>query len=253
MTNSRSTAPAPLRLSRLLAEMAALVRPIPAPGLDSPMLQHLVRGDGHAVLILPASLRSDRQTAPLRAAISELGYTAYGWELGVNLGPTAAVIRSLSERLANLFARHGAVSLVGFSMGGLLARLLAARYPARVRQVISVCSPIREPARSVWIPLEPFLGFWPGIDLRALSVEMAAPLAVPSTSIYSHDDGIVRWTHCRDDESSSGENIEVRGCHVTMPHNPEVLKILAARLAGQANLQHRKTHPLDPITLIGGS
>lgn len=223
----------PLKLSRLLAETAALVRAPPRVDFDSTTLRHFARADGHAVLILPASLRSDRQTEQLRAAISELGYAAYGWDLGVNLGPTAAVIRSLSERLADLFARHGAVSLVGFSMGGLLARLLAARYPARVRQVISVCSPIREPARSVWIPLEPLLGFWPGVDLRALSVEIATPLAVPSTCVYSRDDGIVRWPHCRDEENSSAENIEVNGCHVTMPHNPEVLKILAVRLRGR--------------------
>jgi len=211
--------------------MGALVRPSPRLAVDSTLLRPLARGDGHAVLIVPASLRSDRQTEQLRAAISELGYVAYGWDLGVNLGPTASVIRRLSERLADLFACHGAVSLIGFSMGGLFARLLGTRYPARVRQVISVCSPIREPARSVWIPLEPFLGFWPGVDLRALSAEIAAPLAVPSTCVYSRDDGIVRWTHCRDEESPSGENIEVSGCHVTMPHNPEVLKILAVRLA----------------------
>jgi pimeloyl-ACP methyl ester carboxylesterase len=108
---------------------------------------------------------------------------------------------------------------VAFSMGGLFARLLAAGYPAQIRQAVTVCSPIHQPAGSVWIPLEPFLGLWPGVDLRALLVEIDAPLAVPSTCIYSRDDGIVRWTHCRDLRKLPEDNIEVRGCHVTMPHN----------------------------------
>ncbi len=116
-------------------------------------------------------------------------------------------------------------------MGGLFARLLSARFPARVRQVITVCSPIHQPASSVWVPLEPFLGFWPAVDLRALSAEIGAPPPVPSTCIYSRDDGIVRWAHCCDAGSSSGDNIEVSGPHVTMPHNPEVIRILVARLA----------------------
>ncbi len=220
-----------LRWVRLAAEWLALARPSPFPVFDAGTRQHLARGDGHAVLVLPASLRSDRQTVQLRAFLTELGYAACGWDLGVNLGPTARVIGAMSEQLAALASQHGAVSLVGFSMGGLFARLLACRHPERVRQLITVCSPIVEPARSVWVPLEPFLGLWPGIDLRALSAEIAAPAAVASTCVFSRDDGIVRWEHCRDPRNADCDNVEVSGCHVTMPHNRQVLQILAARLA----------------------
>jgi pimeloyl-ACP methyl ester carboxylesterase len=218
-----------LRLERLLAEWLALARPSPFPVFDPET--RLPRGDGHAVLVLPASLRSDRQTVHLRTFLGELGYTPCGWGLGVNLGPTARVIDGIGARLAQLASLHGAVSLVGFSMGGLFARLLACRHPQQVRQVITVCSPIVAPARSVGIPLEPFLGLWPGVDLRALSAEIAAPLTVASTCIYSRDDGIVRWEHCRDPWTPECDNLEVRGCHVTMPHNRQVLDVLVARLA----------------------
>jgi hypothetical protein len=160
-----------------------------------------------------------------------LGYAPYGWKLGINLGPTARLISGVTERLAVLFERHGPVSVIGYSMGGLFARLLAARFPSRVRQVITVCSPVNQPARSVWFPLEPFLGLWPGVDLRALSAEIGAPLLVPSTCIYSRDDGIVSWANCRDPSGHSSDDIEVTGCHLTMVHNPETLLILAERLA----------------------
>jgi alpha/beta hydrolase fold len=229
--------PRTLRWSRTAAEVIALLRPSPFPEFESPLLQAFERGDGHPVLVLPASFRSDRQTAKLRAFLAGLGYGAHGWELGVNLGPIASIIRRAAERVADLFARHGTVSLVGFSMGGLFARLLAIRYPARVRQVITVCSPVHGPEHSVWIPLDPLLGLWPGADLRALLVELDVPPVVPSTCIYSRDDGIVRWTHCRDARISPQDNIEVRGCHMTMPHNPEVWRILATRLAPRAREQ----------------
>jgi hypothetical protein len=220
-----------LHFRRLAAEAVALARASPFPALDPATLRDLPRGDGHAVLVLPASLRGDDQTAQLRAFLVGLGYAAFGWNLGVNLGPTARSVRETGRRLADLSTRHGAVSLVGFSMGGLFARLLAARHPAQVRQVITVCSPIREPARSVWIPLEAFLGLWPGVDLRALSAEVQLRPPVPSTCIYSRDDGIVRWTSCLDETGPAESNVEVSGCHVTMPHNPEVVRVLAARLA----------------------
>jgi pimeloyl-ACP methyl ester carboxylesterase len=220
-----------LRFGRLAAEMVALACPSPFPVFDATALGEFVRGDGHAVLVLPASLRSDRQTAQLRAFLGGLGYAARGWGLGVDIGPTAWLLRGTLARLAELAARHGPVSLVGFSMGGLFARLLAARAPTQVRQVITVCSPVVEPASSLWIPLEPLLGLWPGVDLRALAGEIAAPPRVPSTCIYSRGDGIVRWRHCLDPALPSDDHVEVSGQHVTMPHNAQVVRILAARLA----------------------
>jgi hypothetical protein len=220
-----------LRFGRLAAEMVALASASPFPVFDAAALGEFVRGDGHAVLVLPASLRSDRQTAQLRAFLEGLGYAARGWGLGVDIGPTASLLRGTGARLAELAAHHGPVSLVGFSMGGLFARLLAARTPAQVRQVITVCSPIVEPASSLWIPLEPLLGLCPGVDLRTLAGEIAAPPPVPSTCIHSRDDGIVRWTHCIDPALPSDDNLEVSGQHVTMPHNAQVVRILATRLA----------------------
>ena len=220
-----------LRFGRLAAELVALASASPFPVFDAAALGEFVRGDGHAVLVLPASLRSDRQTAQLRAFLEGLGYAARGWGLGVDIGPTASAVRGTQARLCELAARHGPVSLVGFSMGGLFARLLAARAPTQVRQVITVCSPVVEPARSVWFPLEPFLDLWPGVDLRALAGEIAAPPPVPATCIYSRDDGIVRWSHCIDPALPSDDHIEVSGQHVTMPHNAQVVRILATRLA----------------------
>ena len=218
-------------LRRLAAEVVAFATKSRALEFDGMATHALPRGDGHAVLMLPPTFRGDAYTDTARAFVTGLGYPAYGWKLGVNIGPTARLIDGATRRLKEISSRHGPVSLVGFSLGGLYARLLAARYPENVRQVITVCSPIDRPANSVFIPLEPFLDFWPGVDLRQLAAEVSAALPVPSTCIYSRDDGIVAWSSCRDPNGAAGENIEIKGCHITMGRNLEALAALARCLA----------------------
>lgn len=215
-------------LRRLAAELAALVRPSPFPVFAPGVLDALPRGDGGAVLVLPGATRGDGYTAGMRAFLAGLGHRPYGWGLGPNLGPTARLIRGAQARLAGLHAAHGPVSLVGYSMGGLFVRLLAARHPALVRQIVTVCSPFDRPAASLALPLEPVLGLWRGPDLRALSDEVARPPPVPATAIYSRDDGLVRWAHCR---AGNAGDIAVSGCHVTMASNPQALLAIAERLA----------------------
>jgi len=192
------------------------------------------RGDGHAVLVLPSILRSDGETAPARAYLAALGYRPFGWELGVNFGPTARLLAGARDRLDRLAAAHGRVSLVGYSMGGLFARWLALHAPQSVRQVITVCSPFRDPAGSLAFPLEPLFRFWPGVDLRALANEVERPLAVPGTFLYCRTDGIVAWRHCIDADAAPEDNIEVTGHHATMPANRQVMRIVAERLARPA-------------------
>jgi len=223
--------PGPRRppLRRIAAEFITLVSTWGPPDFASVDRRSLAPGDGHAVLMLPPTFRGDTYTAAARAFLDTLGYATYGWDLGVNRGPTAGLIAGAVRRLNDLSDRHGPVSLVGYSLGGLFARLLALRHPERVRGVITVCSPIDEPARSVWFPLEPLLGLWPGVDLRRLSEEIAATPQVPSTCIYSCEDGIVWWASCRDVHGA--DNVQVAGCHVTMGRNPEALSIIAERLS----------------------
>ena len=227
-----TSAPEPRRpsLATMLIEAAAFLRSLAergdvSPGADIP------RGDGHAVLVLPSVGRGDGQTAPIRAFLAAVGYRPFGWELGINFGPTAKLLAGAMDRLTVLAAAHGPVSLVGYSMGGLFARWLALRAPQSVRQAITVCSPFRDPAGSAAFPLEPLLDFWPGVDLRSLAQEVERPLSVPGTFLYSRADGIVAWSHCIDANAAPGDNIEVTGPHTTMPVNPQVMRLLAERLA----------------------
>ena len=79
---------------RLWREAVHSVTPI-SPREARRALSAAPRGDGHPVLVVPAFLHADWRTLPLRRFLRECGYAVYGWELGVNIGPTDAVLRGI--------------------------------------------------------------------------------------------------------------------------------------------------------------
>jgi pimeloyl-ACP methyl ester carboxylesterase len=191
------------------------------------------RGDGHPVLVLPGLFAGDFSTAPLRRFLRDLCYDARGWRLGLNRGPTPGLRQGLDERLAHLFERHGRkVSLIGWSLGGIYARELARAHAERVRLVITLGAPFRDISATHaarLVPLRPGgRGLHEAHDLRAA---LRRPLPVPSTSIYSRSDGIVHWQSCLEEEGPQRENVEVACSHTGMGFHPDVLAVVADRLA----------------------
>jgi pimeloyl-ACP methyl ester carboxylesterase len=200
-----------------------------------PLLRFLPTGDGHPVLVIPGFGTGDRSTAPLRAALKRRGHATHSWRLGVNVGPHDRVLRGLDARVREL-SRDGddPVSLVGWSLGGIFARELARVEPGLVRQVITLGSPFRfKPGDRGWAsalyelvapPVDPFPG-------RHLDEDDRVPLAVPSTSIYTRVDGIVRWHACIDRSGPRRENIEVISTHNGLGFNVPGTLAIADRLS----------------------
>jgi pimeloyl-ACP methyl ester carboxylesterase len=191
-----------------------------------PLLSMAHRGDGHTVLVLPPFGVNDRYTQPLRMLLVQLGYRAEGWDLGHNLGLTSKVVDGVPRRLLELHERCGdPISIVGWSMGGILARALAREHPAAVRQVIGLASPFRlkqsdagKTNASMMYEMVRHLQVDP-LPSRLLDEPKRGPLPVPSTAIYSRSDGVVDWQACVEDEGPQSENIEVYGSHIGMGHN----------------------------------
>ena len=209
---------------RALLELAAL---LPA----YPFLRRAPRGDGHPVLVLPGFMASDVSTRPLRAFLRDRGYHVHGWRLGRNRGPSTDVTLGMAARLHALAERHDRrVSLVGWSLGGVYARELARRFPDVVRQVITLASPFRDvDASNVPDLLRQRRGQHP--DEAALRAQLAAPIPVPATAIYSRTDGIVAWRSCCEQPGPRAENLEVVASHCGIGHHPIVLLTIADRLA----------------------
>jgi pimeloyl-ACP methyl ester carboxylesterase len=110
----------------------------------SPLLGYAPSGDGHPVMVLPGFLAAGGTTAPIRRFLVSKGYETFCWGLGRNLGPLAIGPEGelLGQRLESIHRKmKRKISLVGWSLGGVMARELAKRYPQYVRQVISLGSP----------------------------------------------------------------------------------------------------------------
>ena len=197
-----------------------------------PLLARAPRGDGHPVLVLPGLTAGDTTTWPLRRFIERCGYAAYPWELGLNFGPREGTVHKLLKRIRAIEREHGRkVSLVGWSLGGAMARVLAVREPGRVRQVISLGSPLtgHPKATNAWRLFELVSGI--SADDPRLRALMSRHPPVPSTSILSKTDGVVSWMASLIPSNARSENIEVSGSHCGMGANPAVLWAIADRLA----------------------
>ncbi|MGH3553698.1 MAG: esterase/lipase family protein [Mycobacterium sp.] len=225
--------------ARAVAEFGLLIA-------ASPAKQLLPVGDGHPVLVLPGLLAADDSTWPLRRILRDLGYRVHGWRLGRNLGPTPAAVTGLRDRLRDLHTRyHAAVSVIGWSLGGIYARGLARSTPSAVRQVITLGSPIRLAHEGQSRASSAFNRYAHLHVVRSrapLEHDDDGALPVPATSIYSHYDGIVAWQACLDSPSARAENIAVLSSHIGFGHNPAVIWVVADRLAQP----HGKWAPFEP-------
>lgn len=217
---------------RALTELAAL--PLAAPLL----LQTAPRGDGHSVLVLPGFIAGDGSTNILRRFIAGRGYKARPWNLGSNLGHRTVGINGekIIERLEHMFEKYrGKVSLVGWSLGGIIAREMARRHPEKVRQVISLGSPFNGNIRATHPHrlYKMLTGHDPEADHmeEILQVLRDPPPGVPSTSIFTKADGVVAWQNCLEEPDHLTDNIEVRASHCGLGVNAAVMYAIADRLA----------------------
>lgn len=213
---------------RAFGELASFVALRPLMGL-------LPKGDGHGVLVLPGFLASDSSTRPMRSLLSDLGYEVRGWNLGRNITVDNARVEAMARCLDELSTDTGGrVSIVGWSLGGVFARELAKQQPDKVRQVISLGSPISDNrgytnARKLfeWIN-----GPRPEPMRTGRFDQLGKAPPVPTTSILTKADGVVHWHgSVQEPDHAQTENIEVIASHVGLGVNPAVMLAIADRLA----------------------
>lgn len=217
-----------------------------------PALMEAPRGDGHTVMVLPGFATSDFMTQALRNYLSWLGYDSEPWRLGFNTG-----YQKLGEEQAHLRARLGQIarrssnkiSLVGWSLGGTMARQMAREHPEWVRRVVTLGSPFTGNPDAIAIRrmYERVSGETVYSDEWRLRFERdrAAP-AVQTTAIYSPNDGITAWQNCVEEPAPHIENIEVGGSHLGLTHNPEVL-LLVAKILARPELPIQSPRRMPPM------
>lgn len=216
---------------------ALVLMELPRLLLCFPALARQPRGHREPVLILPGYGAGDGSTVILKAYLRLLGYRARGWGLGRNRNTVTDSLPRLLKRLAS-FARRSdqAVTLIGWSFGGYLARELARERPDLVRQVVTLGTPvIGGPKYTIFAEIYRKRG----IDIEAIAAEVEwrngeALLETPVTAIYSRADAVVAWQACIDYQTPQVQHIEVKTTHLGFGFSPEVFKIIAQILAQTA-------------------
>lgn len=184
------------------------------------------------VMLLPGFGASERSMSVLRVYLRRLGHEVVDWGLGRNTGRVGRLLPTLKLRVEQeVQAAGGPIVLVGWSLGGYVARELARDHPEWIRKVVTLGSPVvggpRFTAVARWYKAQ-------GLDLGRLENDVAQryarPLRVPVTAVWSRRDGIVAWRACVDRWSPHVRDVEVSETHLGMGFAPAVLTVVADEL-----------------------
>ena len=225
-------------MKRVSPQPLATLRELTAPAEFGALLVRLPelaaqpRGDNNSVLVFPGFGGGDGSTALMRRYLRYLGYRVDGWGLGTNRGDVPRLLDELLALVERRARDDGApVRLLGWSLGGYLAREVARDIPHAVDRVITLGSPVvGGPRYTLTAPIYRLAGADMDAIEAAIRQREKIPLRVPVTALYSKRDGIVHWEACIDRSSDCVEHIEVNASHLGMGANAEVLRLVAQKM-----------------------
>lgn len=194
------------------------------------------RGDGSPVLLIPGFMGSDNYLSVMRGWLRRTGYRPYTSGIYFNAGPVITLLSGLLRRLDTVSTAEGRpLTIIGHSLGGVFGRVLAVLRPDLVTHVITLGSPLSGDGRQAAHPMVRRMadlllreGSGPALVLeRQLENELfagALPDGVRLTCIYTHEDAVVRWQSCIDDDPRTAAH-PVRGSHSGLAWNADVYSI----------------------------
>lgn len=198
-------------------------------------------GSGEPVILVPGALASDCSMLEMRLWLGRLGYRAYISGIG-RMDDCPDIMRDkLIETIDRAYRETGqSVTLIGHSLGGMIARGAALKRQGSVKRVIMLASPFRHPrAHPLVMKL---IGLVHGRKLnrhihrtensciKCFVEVMRKPLGpVADAAIYPRSDPVVNWYDCK--SYNDDNNYEVRGTHIGLVANPQVYQIIAELLA----------------------
>lgn len=209
---------------------------------------------GHPVLLVPGFMAGDCSLIAMARTLRRRGYRTYRSHITANVGCTINAAALLEARLESIAIRRDApVSIVGHSLGGMLARGLAVRRPDLIAGIVTMGSPMLAPGAH-HVALTAGVEGLVRLSRAGLSGMMAEecvagscarqsfeesrlpiPPGVGFTAIYSKRDGIVDWRACIDPEARA---VEVAASHIGMGLDPRVTDEVTEALALQTRGQH---------------
>jgi triacylglycerol lipase len=213
-------------------------------------------GDNSAVLIIPGFMGSDQYLGDMYGWLGRIGYAPYLSGIGRNADCPEVLTMRFRETIDRAADETGGkVHLVGHSLGGVIARGAATRWPHLVASVTTMASPFRG------VRVHPFVlqtAFMVRGRIRqrrngpsvmpncysgecqcefVQSVRANFPAAMPKLAVYTKTDGVVDWRCCINED---GTDVEVPGTHVGLAFNPQVYRHIANFLAAPETYSRKR-------------
>jgi triacylglycerol lipase len=205
-------------------------------------------GDGSAVVLIPAFLCPDAYLTSLHQWLARIGYNPFFSGIGFNTQcPNLLIRRQLNDTIEKALTKSGRkLHLIGHSLGGIIARAIAAQRPADIASVITLGSPFRGTVAH-WSILHAAEVVRRRILAKQASdvlpdcytghctcdfldsLRHAMPASVSETAVYSEGDGVVDWRYCKTDRPEA--DFSVSGTHIGVVFNASAYSIIAGRLA----------------------
>lgn len=182
-----------------------------------------VQGDGRAVIVLPGFLASDVATSRLRTSLTGAGFRAHGWGLGRNFGVKADMFERLDRHLETLNLDQP-VTLIGWSLGGLIAREYAKYAPDRVRKVITLGTPFSGDMRAnnAWRLYEWVAGH--KVDTPPIAATPHEKPPVETVALWSRRDGVVAPHSACGEPGETDTNTELYCSHMAFISDPAAIR-----------------------------
>ena len=188
------------------------------------------------VLVLPGILSNDGATSLMRRTLNAAGYAAHPAKLGMIKGITQEIFDRAEAQLDAVYREHGRkVVLIGISLGGLYARVLAQRHPEKVLLVMTLGTPFSgdRRANNAWRLYEAINDH--KVDNPPLPDDPRQKPPMRTIAIWSPLDGVVAPACSRGEEGECDRAIEVPERHfefsASRPSIERVLTILDEELA----------------------
>lgn len=237
------------REASVVGEAARLVRRTARDRIrrrDTPYASRTPVRSVEPVVLVPGFMAGDSTLMLMARHLRGLGYRTYRSTMHANVGCTQEASYALERRIeAIVIKRERKVTIVGHSLGGLLARAIASRRPDLVDAIITMGSPILAPGAvhpvlaldiaAVVALRRAGLGGMMGEectsgDCARLSWEQAQARLDPGvdfTSVFSRRDGVIDWRGCLD---PAARTVEVTTSHLGMAVDPVVFDVVARTL-----------------------
>ena len=213
-------------------------------------------GDNSAVLIIPGFMGSDQYLGDMYGWLGRIGYQPYLSGIGRNADCPEVLTMRLRETIDRAYQESGGkVHLVGHSLGGVIARGAATRWPHLIASVTTMASPFRGVRVHPFVLQTAFLvrgrirqrRNGPSVMPNCYSGECACefvtsvrvnfPASMPKLAIYTTTDGVVDWRCCINED---GTDVEVPGTHVGLAFNPQVYRHIANFLAAPESYNRKR-------------